>query len=87
MGDKSPKANQKHKAQQKAKALRGESPDFLTRKENPLTGIRACHTTIRCLKDSSRKGRRPRFEKKRGFRFQMTIIILRVAKRHDQNQP
>src|SRR5262245_44403284 len=46
-----------------------------------------CHITTRCLKDSSRKSRCPRFEKNRGFRLQMTIIILRVAKRQHQNQP
>ena len=61
--------------------------NFSLTKENPLTGMSECHITIRCSKDSFRKSRRPRFEKNRGFRFQMRIIILRVVKRHHQNQP
>ena len=61
--------------------------NFSLRKENPLTCIRECHITTRCLKDSSRKSRRPRFEKNRGIRFRMKTGILRVAKRHHQNQP
>ena len=59
---------------------------FSLKKENPLTGIDECHITNRCSKDSSLKSRRPRFEKNCGLRFQMNIIILRVAKRHQQNQ-
>ena len=61
--------------------------NFSLTKENPLTGMGECHITIRCSKDSYRKSRFPRFEKNRGFRFEMIIIILRVAKRHHQNQP
>src|SRR5205807_407074 len=60
--------------------------NFSLRKENPLTGIDECHITTRCSKDSSRKGRRPRFEKNHGLRFRMTTIILRVAKSQNQNQ-
>ena len=60
---------------------------FSLRKENPLTGTDECHITTRCSKDSSRKSRRPRFEKNLGIRFQMKTIVLRVAKRHHQNQP
>jgi len=61
--------------------------NFSLRKENPLTGIDECHITTRCSRDSSLKGRRPRFEKNHGLRFQMTTIILRVAKSQHQNQP
>src|SRR5215216_6302064 len=60
--------------------------NFSLIKENPLTGIRECPITTRCSKDSSRKSRRPRFEKNRGIRFQMKTSILRVAKRQYQNQ-
>ena len=60
--------------------------NFSLRKENPLTGIDECHITIGCSKDSSRKGRRRRFEKNRGIRFPMTIIILRVEKNQHQYQ-
>ena len=60
--------------------------NFSLREENPLTGIREYHITSRCSKDSSLKSRHPRFEKNRGFRFQMRIIILRVVKRHQQKQ-
>src|ERR1041385_8887013 len=61
--------------------------NFSLIKENPLTGIRAYHITTRCSKDSSRKSRRPRFEKNRGIRFQMIHIILRVAKNQHHYQP
>lgn len=61
--------------------------NFALLKENPLTGIRECHITTRCSKDSYRKSRHPRFEKNRAIRFQMKPSILRVANIQHQNQP
>src|SRR5947199_615532 len=57
-----------------------------TRKRESVDRHRRVSHYYRCSKDSSRKGRRPRFEKNRGTRFQMATIILRVAKSQHQNQ-